>query len=256
MRTRNLMTVATPILLGLAVLVGWQLAVGLGHIPGYLVPSPTAIVREIHDNFPVLVRAATVSGSNALVGLFAGAVVAVLLVVFTHRSRQLDGVFGALAAGAAAVPVVALAPLCYGAFSATSEFPRRLVVTVVVVFPLYINLSKGLKQIRPVHRELLYAGAAGRRDFARFVQIPTAIPFFFGGLRVAAPGAVITAIISEYFGGGRNGLAALITAAAGNSAYAQAWAYVSASVFLGLVAFLTSAGLEIWVGRRWGDRAD
>lgn len=252
MRTRGVSSVAPPVVLGVFVLLAWQSVVGLAHLPGYIVPSPIAIADEIHDSFPVLAAGSVVSGTNALTGLLAGAVLAVLMALITSKWRLLDGVFGSLSAGAAAVPIVALAPLCYGAFSATSEFPRRLVVTVLVFFPLYINLSKGLKQIMPLHQELMHACAASGWQLARFVQIPTVMPFLFSGLRIAAPGAVITAIISEYFGGGQNGLASLIVNAAGNSAYAQAWAYVSASVFLGLVAFVVSVSLESWVDRRLG----
>ena len=163
-----------------------------------------------------------------------------------------DQLMSPLSAGAAAVPIVALAPLFYGMYSATSEFPRQLVVSVVVFFPVYVNVAKGMKQVLPVHRELLRAYAASGAEFARYVQIPTALPFLFGGLRVAAPAAVITSIVSEYFGGDQNGLASLITNAASNTDYAQAWAFVAASVFLGLVFFLITAGLEFFVDRRMG----
>jgi NitT/TauT family transport system permease protein len=246
--------VGPPLVLGVAVVLGWQLLVSVGHIPEYLLPSPGSIIGQISDHFGALIRAMGVSGGNALVGLAVGTAFAFLLALAVYRFRTIDSLFGSLAAGAAAVPIVAMAPLFYGMFSATGEFPRRLVVAVVVFFPIYVNMTKGFKQVLPVHGELMRCYAASGWAVSRYVAIPTAMPFLFGALRVAIPGAVITSIVSEYFGGGQNGLAALITTAAGNSAYAQAWAYVSGSVFLGLVAFLVSAALERAAGRSLGWR--
>jgi NitT/TauT family transport system permease protein len=251
---RVLTSVGPPVALGTVVLVAWQLLVDLAHIPGYVMPSPIAIYDEIRTSFRPLVSGMEVSGSNALIGLAAGTAIAFVVALAAYRSRFLSGVLGPLAAGAAAIPIVALAPLFYGMFSATAEFPRRLVVAVLVFFPIYVNMAKGLRQVLPVHRELLHSYAASGWAFARHVQIPTAMPFLFSGLRVAAPGAVITAIVSEYFGGGQNGLAALITTAASNSAYSQAWAYVSGSVFLGLLAFFLSSMLELFADRSLGQR--
>ena len=65
--------------------------------------------------------------------------------------------------------------------------------------------------------------AAGRR--AR-VTIPSALPHFFTGLRIASSLAVISALVAEYFGGPRQGLGSAITTAAASSAYARAWAFV------------------------------
>jgi NitT/TauT family transport system permease protein len=246
--------VAPPVVIGVVMLVAWQLVVTLGHIPQYVTPSPVAICEQIHDNFGSLLSGTEVSGLNALIGLVSGTALACVAALLGQRSRVLEGILNPLAAGAAVVPIVALAPLFYGMFTATGESPRRLVVAVVTFFPIYVNVAKGFTQVLPVHRELMQAYAASDRDIARHVLMPTAMPFLFAGLRVAAPAAVITSIVSEYFGGGQNGLASLITTAAGNSAYAQAWGYVAASVFLGLVAFITSSSLELFANRSLGTR--
>ena len=51
----------------------------------------------------------------------------------------------------------------------------------------------------------------------RHVRIPNAIPFLFTALKIAAPMSVITAFVSEYFGGAQNGLGSRITASLGGS---------------------------------------
>ena len=60
------------------------------------------------------------------------------------------------------------------------------------------------------------------------VRLPGALPFFFTGLRIASSGAVIAAVVSEYFGGLQKGLGPAITSAAAASAYPRAWAFVTA----------------------------
>jgi NitT/TauT family transport system permease protein len=252
MRGRAIRLVATPVVFGLLLVVIWEGIVLSGTVPSYVIPSPADVVQQIGGNLPLLIGGTWISGSNALVGLLAGTVIAFAVALLANRFSLVDQLMSPLSAGAAAIPIVALAPLFYGMYSATSEFPRQLVVSVVVFFPVFVNVSKGMKQIQPVHRDLMRAYAASGSAFARFVQIPTALPFLFGGLRVAAPAAVITSIVSEYFGGGQNGLASLITNAASNTDYAQAWAFVAASVFLGLVFFLITAGLEFIVDRAMG----
>jgi NitT/TauT family transport system permease protein len=129
-------------------------------------------------------------------------------------------------------------------FATTSSIPRRLVVGIVVFFPVFINTWRGLREVSPVHRELMESYAAGGWALARKVRLPGALPFFFTGLRQASSLAVIAAVVSEYFGGLQNGLGSRITSAASVTAYAQAWAYVVGACALGLVFYLAALVLE------------
>ena len=63
-------------------------------------------------------------------------------------------------------------------------------------------------------------------------------------LILAAPLAVITAFVAEYFGGLQNGLGTRITSAASNTAYPRAWAYVTAACALGLLFYLVATAVE------------
>jgi NitT/TauT family transport system permease protein len=150
---------------------------------------------------------------------------------------------------ASAVPIVALAPVFTTMFGSTTETPRRLVVTIVVLVPVFVSTVRGLRQVRPVHAELMTALAATPGQFARFVRLPGAVPYIMTGLRVAAPAAVIAAIVAEYFGGLQNGLGSRISSAAANTAYARAWAFVAASIVLGLLFHLAGVLAERLVTR-------
>jgi NitT/TauT family transport system permease protein len=233
--------VLPPVAFGVAVLALWQVVVTAAGVPAFLLPAPSAIAAQVGANLPTILATAAVTGGNALVGLVAGVVLGVALALLAARSRLVAELASPLVGAAAAVPIVALAPVFTTMFGSTTELPRRLVVAVVVVVPVFVATARGLAQVTPVHRDLMTALAATPNQVARFVRLPGAVPYIMTGLRLAAPAAVIAAIVAEYFGGLQNGLGSRITSAAANTAYARAWAFVVASIVLGLAFYL--AGL-------------
>ncbi|WP_229683679.1 ABC transporter permease [Nocardia camponoti] len=222
----------------------WQLLTVVAGVPSFLLPAPTAIATQLVDNAPRIVDAALATGANALIGFVIGAFLGLVAAMVAVRFRLVDGLLSPLAAAAAAVPIVALAPLLNSMYSTTTETPRRLVVAIVVFFPVFVSAARGLRQVPKVHTDLMTAYAVTGWQFTRTVRLPAALPQLFTGLRVAAPGAVIAAIIAEYFGGLQNGLGSRITSAAANTAYPRAWAYVVAAMVLGLLFLAAVAVVE------------
>jgi NitT/TauT family transport system permease protein len=236
--------IGIPIAVGVLFLAGWQALVVGNDIKPYLLPKPSAIWEQVVHNREDILTTARVTGTNALVGLLAGAILGILVALVASRFRVLDSMLVPLAAAVNAMPIIALAPIFNTMFSTTSSVPRRLVVALVVFFPLFINALRGLRQVAPIHRELMDSYAAGGWTFARTVRIPGALPFVFTGLRLGAALAVIAAVVAEYFGGLQNGLGTRITSAASNTAYPRAWAYVAAACALGLLFYLVATALE------------
>jgi NitT/TauT family transport system permease protein len=230
-----------PLVFGVLILVGWEGVVRLASVPAFLLPAPTVIGAQIGAQLPIILDTAAVTGGNALVGLVAGFLVGVLLALLASASRLVSELTTPVVLAASAVPIVALAPVFTTMFGSTTEIPRRLVVTVVVIVPAFVSTLRGLRAVAPVHTELMTSLAATPAQFARFVRLPGAVPHISTGLRLAAPSAVIASIVAEYFGGLQNGLGSRITSAAANTAYARAWAFVAASIALGLLFHL--AGL-------------
>lgn len=239
-----------PVVFGAAALALWQLLTVVAGVPSFLLPSPSAIAEQFVRNLGNIGSASLATGTNALVGLIAGSVLGLLAAMAAVRLRIVDELLTPLAAGAAAVPIVALAPVFNSMFSSTTDLPRRLVVTIIVFFPVFVSAAKGLRQVSAVHHDLMTSYAVGGWQFTRIVRLPSAVPHIFTGLRVAAPNAVIAAIICEYFGGLQNGLGSRITSAAANTAYPRAWAYVMGAIAVGLLFFVVVLLLEKLVSRR------
>jgi NitT/TauT family transport system permease protein len=164
--------------------------------------------------------------------------------MLASRSRALSDVSVPFAAVLNALPIIALAPILNNMFESTSSLPRRLVTGIIVFFPVFINTLRGLREVDPVHRELMASYAASGWTFARKVRLPGALPFVFTGLRQASSLAVIAAVVAEYFGGLQDGLGARITSAAAFTAYPRAWAFVAGACLLGLFFYLATLLLE------------
>ena len=233
-----------PVLFGVTFLVLWELFVVTRHIKPFLLPKPSAIWGQFHANFRFVRSSTRVTGTNALVGLLLGVASGVLVALTASRFRLMRELIAPLAISVAAVPIIVLVAILNNLFSITSEVPRRLMVALVVFFIVFLNVSKGLAQADATQLELMRSYGASDASIIRKVRVPNALGYLFVALRQAAPLAVVTAFVSEYFGGTQNGLGARITQSIASSRDAAGWAYVLAACLLGLTFFVISIALE------------
>ncbi len=233
-----------PVAFGMLALGLWQGVVKAFDVATFVLPAPSDIFAALGNNVGRVFAAAQNTGSNAFFGLLIGVVLAVFAASLAARLRIADELITPLAAAAATMPIVVLAPIFNTMFDSTSTLPRRLVVTVATFVPVFVNSVRGLKQISPVHAELMLSYAAGGMAVLRHVRIPGALPYFFTGVRLAASLSVISAVVAEYFGGLQQGLGPRITSAVAASDYALAWAYVIGAIALGLAFYLAALLLE------------
>lgn len=233
-----------PVAFGAAFLALWELIVKAFDIKPYLLPAPTAIWRALNDNAGKVWDAMFVTGQNAAVGLLVGVLFGVALSFVLMRFQVANELITPLAVALNAIPIIVLVPVFNNMLAITTEIPRRLMVTLIVSFIVLVNVAKGLRQVSPLHLELLRSYAASSTAVLRKVRIPNALPFLFTALKIAAPLAVITAFVAEYFGGNQNGLGYGITSNAAASRSAASWAYVVGACAVGLGFYLIAVGLE------------
>jgi NitT/TauT family transport system permease protein len=249
-----------PVAFGLAFLALWETAVRVFDFQPYFLPAPSAIWSEFRANTMLIWDATKVSGLNAVVGLLVGTALGVAMSFLLARSRLLNELLTPLAVALNAIPIFVLVAVFNQMFSITSEVPRRLMVTLVVYFIVLVNVVRGLREVEITHLDLMRSYAATDTAILRKVRVPNAVPFLFTALKIAAPAAVITAFVSEYFGGSQNGLGSRITSNIAISSNATAWAYVLGACMLGLTFYLAAVAVEIAVtpgggGRRARDTA-
>jgi NitT/TauT family transport system permease protein len=245
----RLTTLLAPAVLGIAMLGIWQAVIDMFGIDPFIVPSPHAIYGELTDNWGSVWEGMRGTGRNALFGLLIGAVAGILGALVANAVRVIDLMAVPIVAALSVVPIVALAPALYSMFGAAANTARVIVAAITVIIPVYVNTLRGLRQVTPVHRELMRVFAASHAQVARTVTLPTATPYVFTGLRIASSLAVIAALIAEYFGGPVDGLGKAITTSAASSDYPLAWAYVVGAILLGLAFYVVTLLVELRVAR-------
>jgi len=242
--------VAAPIGVGFLLLVIWQLLSGVRTGRINLVPSPAAVGEQFGEHAGIIWEDALVTGGNALIGLVCGTIVGIALAGVAAWVRAIDAMAAPLVAAIAVVPIVALTPVLNTMFGASSQFGRQIVAGIAAFVPVFLNVLRGLRQARPVQRDLFRAYAAGAGQEFRKLTLPTAVPYLVTGVRIAASVAVISALVAEYFGGPADGLGTAIASYAKSGNSALAWAYVGAAIIVGLVFFVVTLLLERLVARR------
>lgn len=241
--------IVAPILVGvLLVVLWWGLSANQGR--AVIVPTPAMVGAEIVAHPDLILKATGITALNALIGLGLGTVVAILLAGVAAWLRILDWMIAPVVAAIAVVPIVALTPILNTMFGASSQFGRQLIAALAAFVPVFINVLRGLRQAKPVQRDLFASLAASGGQTFRKLTLPTAVPYLFTGLRIASSLAVISALVAEYFGGPSNGLGTAIASYAKSGKASLAWAHVAAAIVVGLVFFLVTVLIERIVARR------
>jgi NitT/TauT family transport system permease protein len=230
----GLRDVGPPLLTALLVLVLWEGAVrGFGIRP-ILLPTPSAIVTTFLGDLPRLADAIWTTGRAAVLGFVIGGAAGFTAGAVAARFTWLRE--GVLPMGVAfgAIPIVATAPIFNLWFSALSVWSNTAVVALVVFFPMLVNTITGLTAVAPGHAELVRSLAMPRWSVFTKLQIPTALPFVFGALRLGAALAVIAAVVADFFGGFRSSSGFFIKTLMATADYTGAWATVLALCLFGL----------------------
>jgi NitT/TauT family transport system permease protein len=143
-----------------------------------------------------------------------------------------------LAVAVNSMPIIVLAPVANAWFGLLSPVGTVFVVGVLVFFPIMINVLRGLLSTTAPQRELMTSYASDRRSTLLRLQVPTALPFVFSALKVAAPLSLIGAIVKEYFGGPQDRLGQYITTKAALFQFPDAWAAIVLASCFGIGLYL------------------
>lgn len=228
--------------------LAWQLAISLGHIPPYNMPSPSATVAAMSHHVSTLVSRSLSTIEGAVAGLAASTVVAVLLALTVVRWPALARPVTAYALLIRTLPIVGVAPLITlvaGRGLTTSV----LCVGIVTVFTLYVAAVEGLRAVPAPVNDLadLYGGSFARRVYRTW--LPSAWGGLIVGLRIAAPLAVLAAILAEWLSG-RRGVGSLMTTAQADRDVPLLWAATVTAALIGLLGYAVPGLLAGLAARR------
>jgi NitT/TauT family transport system permease protein len=221
----------------LAVLALWEGGVRVFNIQRFLLPAPSVILQAFIEIFPNLISSALYTFRGAVVGMLIGCVAGILIAFVTVRFTLVREGLLPFAIAANSVPIIAFAPIMNNWFGITSPFSKIMIVAVITLFPMMINVARGLTLVEPAKLELMRSYASSPLEVLWKVRMPNALPFFFNALKVCSTLSLIGAIVSEYFGGTREALGVFITQEAALFKFANAWAAIIISAVLGIAFY-------------------
>ena len=186
----------------------WAWVASWESVDDLLLASPGETVDALRDDHDLLLDNAWVTLVEVLLGLAIAIAAAFALGVAMHLVRPLREAAYPLLIASQAIPIFVLAPLFVLAFD-YGIGPKLALVALISFFPIAVGLLDGLRSVSPELIKLMRSLGASRGFRLLHVDLPSALPGFFSGLRIGASVAVIGAVFGE-LAGADEGLGRLI----------------------------------------------
>ncbi|MER5179428.1 ABC transporter permease subunit [Streptomyces sp. NPDC002896] len=242
-------TVVLTVVGTLLLLAAMEAAGRLGVL-GESWPPLTQVVAALGDPITrdLLGRALAATATAAGTGFAAGALAAVAVALAGTLAPVLQPGLDRLAAVVHAVPLIALGPLLITTVG--REGTPMVIAALASGFAVFVAVTSGLGAASEAHHDVFLALGATRRTTLVRLQLPAAVPLLLDGLALAAPAAVLGAVVGDWFGAPR-GLGVLLVSSMQNFQTDLMWAAALSAAVISLTAYAALAGLRVAAARRF-----
>jgi NitT/TauT family transport system permease protein len=252
---KKITDVLPPVVVGILIIAGWEACCRVFDVPSYLVPTPSLIAKTLVVDAPALLHSLTVTLRVTFIALALSIVIGSTIAFLFVQSPLIERSFFPYAVILQVTPIVAIAPLIIILVKNT-QGALIICATIIAIFPIISNTTVGLHSVDGGHQDLFAINRASGWQKLAYLRIPSALPFFFAGLRISSGLALIGAVVAEFVAGtgGRNtGLAYEIL----QSGYQLDIPRMFAALFLitlaGIALFLTVIALSKLALGSWHD---
>jgi NitT/TauT family transport system permease protein len=249
--------IVAPILLGVLSLLAWQWLVAFYEVPPYILPAPSVIGEVMLREWASLQVALLVTLKITAMALVAAIVLGVLLAVLFAQSKWLENALFPYAVVLQVTPVVAIAPLVI-IWAKDVTLALLICAWIVAFFPILSNTTIGLSAADRNLVDLFRLYGASRLQTLVRLRLPSALPYFFAGLRVSGGLALIGAVVAEFVagtGGAASGLAYVILESGYRLQIPKMFAALVLISAIGIVLFLALGLIGHLALRRWHETA-
>jgi NitT/TauT family transport system permease protein len=248
----NVMRFGLPIAVLLSAIGLWEWVVWWRRIPPYILPAPSAILTTLIRDWNVLSGSLLVTLRITFSALLAATIGGVLLALLFAQSRWIERAFFPFAVILQVTPVVAIAPLLLIYLEPSTAV--LVVAFIVAFFPILSNTALGLASADHNLRNLFDLYGASRWQQLIHLRLPSALPYFLGGLRIGGGLALIGAIVAEIAAGSAgqgSGLAFRIVESGYRLNIPRMFAALLLISFAGVLIFVTLNAISHFALRRW-----
>lgn len=220
----------------------WEGYVRFTGIQNYILPGPTEILGALAEQRAKLLSHASVTGYEILLGYGCSIVLGSLFALVVVWSATLDKALMPLFFFSQTVSKVAVAPL-FVIWFGFGLAPKIMVSFLISFFPVFISTTAGLKAVETEMLDLIHSMSPTTFQVFWKVRIPTALPYFFAGARIAVPFAAVGAIVGEWIASDR-GLGYYLLFTQGNFDTAGLFATMLTTSLVSIVLYLVVLELE------------
>jgi NitT/TauT family transport system permease protein len=178
-------------------ILAWQFYVRSSGTLKLILPAPSDILVNMWQQRDLLLENAWPTALQCLLGFalacLGGIALAIVLTQFTTIRRG----FYPLIVAIALIPKISVAPL-FALWFGTGTVSRVSLVFFITFFPMVISPATGLMSVDPALQRMALAFGATKGQIFRTLQIPSALPYIFDGMKVAISLAVIGIIVAEF----------------------------------------------------------
>ncbi|SDO48899.1 ABC transporter permease [Alkalicoccus daliensis] len=183
----------------LSFLLVWEIT-ARGIALAFILPSPTEVIIRLWElREPLLLTHLPATLSIILVGLIISVLLGTGLASWMSWNTTAEKAFYPLLIASQTIPVIALAPI-FVLWFGYSIWSKVAVAVLITFFPITVNTFDGLRSTSRELKELMRTMGASRKDIFLKLSLPSALPSFFSGLKVAVTLSVIGAAIGEWLG--------------------------------------------------------
>ena len=233
--SRVVADIAQPIAALVFFVALWEAICRVFHVPGYLVPPPSAIFVETWQLIGQVSMHTLATTQTTLLGFAASLIVSLPLAILLTASPAVANTVYPVLVLTQSIPKVALAPILVVIFG-SNELPRVVVTFLVAFFPLVLSIAAGITAVPPELIELGRACQASRWRALWRIRLPYAVPFIFSGLKAAITLSVVGAVVGEFVNADR-GLGYLIVTSTAFFKVPLAWGALVLLSLIGIILF-------------------
>lgn len=246
-----------PALIMVIALLVWDRICVWNQIPVYILPRPLTVFATIFTDRAILFPALLFTLQITFMSLALAVVGGVGLAILFAQSRLVEMSFFPFAVILQVTPIVAIFPLI-NIYVDNQTAKLLLCAWIVAFFPILSNTTLGLNSADRNLIDYFRLNGASRWQTLRYLRLPSAMPYFLGGLKIAGGLSLIGAVVAEFVAGTsgqRSGLASRIIEAGYRLNAPRLFAALILISLTGVVIFLVLSAIAHLILRRWHESA-
>jgi NitT/TauT family transport system permease protein len=189
-----------PLVVALVLLLVWEGGVRYFNIPAFLIPSPSLTIKTLFTDWHLLGGALYTTLKITVLAFIVSVVLGTAIAFAFVQNKLIETAFFPYAVLLQVTPIVAIAPLII-IWVKNPTASLVICATIVALFPIIANTTLGLRSVNPGLMAYFKLNRASRWKTLIRLRVPSALPYFFGGLRISSGLALIGAVVAEFVAG-------------------------------------------------------